>query len=73
VDLPRRELVEGTSLFVAVWKPGALVHTGNSHVAQGDGEVNLTAVESAIRDLRTQVILHQRAALRWPLVETPTH
>ena len=26
-----------------------------------------------MRDLRIQVVLHQRAALRWPLVETPTH
>jgi hypothetical protein len=65
--------VEGTPLFVPVWKPGALVYTGNSHVAQGDGEVNLTAIKSAMRDRRIQVVLHQRAALRWPLVEMPTH
>ncbi len=71
VDL--RELVAGTTLFVPVWKPGALIYTGDSHVAQGDGEVNLTAIESAMRDLRLQVVLHQQAPLRWPLVETPSH
>ncbi|HLH25109.1 MAG TPA: acetamidase/formamidase family protein [Chloroflexota bacterium] len=71
VDL--REQVEGTRLFVPVWKPGALIFTGDSHVAQGDGEVNLTAIESAMREARIQVILHKNTPLRWPFAETPTH
>jgi acetamidase/formamidase len=71
VDL--REQVEGTRLFVPVWKPGALLYTGDSHLAQGDGEVNLTAIESAMREVRIQVILHKGAPLRWPFAETPTH
>jgi acetamidase/formamidase len=72
-NLDLREIVEGTRLFAPVQKSGALISTGDTHVAQGDGEVNLTAVESAMRDLRVQVILHQNALLRWPMVETPTH
>jgi acetamidase/formamidase len=72
-NLDLRELVEGTRLFVPVWKAGGLVYTGDTHVAQGDGEVNLTAIESAMRELRLQVILHKRVPLRWPFVETPTH
>jgi acetamidase/formamidase len=71
IDL--RELVEGTRLFVPVWKPAALIFTGDSHIAQGDGEVNLTAIESAMREVRVQVILHKEAPLRWPFAETPTH
>jgi acetamidase/formamidase len=71
IDL--RELVEGTRLFVPVWKLGALIFTGDSHIAQGDGEVNLTAIESAMREVRVQVILHKDAPLRWPFAETPTH
>jgi acetamidase/formamidase len=71
VDL--REQIEGTRLFLPVWKPGALIFTGDSHIAQGDGEVNLTAIESAMREVRMQVILHKNARLRWPFAETPTH
>jgi acetamidase/formamidase len=72
-NLDLRELVEGTRLFVPVWKAGGLINTGDTHVAQGDGEVNLTAIESAMRELRLQVILHKQAPLPWPCVETPTH
>jgi acetamidase/formamidase len=48
-------------------------------VAQGDGEVSLTAIESAMRDCEVQVVLHQGAlsavaeADRWPMAETGTH
>ena len=56
IDL--RELIEGRGCSCR-WKPGALIFTGDSHVAQGDGEVNLTAIESAMRDVRMQVILHK--------------
>lgn len=72
-NLDLREQVEGTRLFVPVWKRGGLIFTGDSHVAQGDGEVNLTAIESAMREVRIQVILHKNAPLRWPFAETPTH
>jgi acetamidase/formamidase len=71
IDL--RELIEGTRLYVPVWKRGALIFTGDSHVAQGDGEVNLTAIESAMREVRMQVILHKATPLRWPFAKTPTH
>ena len=77
IDL--REMVAGSSLFIPVWRDGARIFTGDSHVAQGDGEVNLTAIESAMRNLEVQVVLHQGAlaavaeADRWPMVETKTH
>ena len=77
IDL--REMVAGSSLFIPVWRDGGRIFTGDSHVAQGDGEVNLTAIESAMRNLEVQVVLHQWAltavaeADRWPMVETKTH
>jgi acetamidase/formamidase len=77
IDL--REIVAGSRLFIPVWRDGARIYTGDSHVAQGDGEVNLTAIESAMRDLEIQVVLHQGAlaavaeADRWPMAETGTH
>ena len=32
------ELSEGATLYIPVWKPGALIYTGDSHAVQGDGE-----------------------------------
>ena len=45
-----RDFTEGTSLYVPVHVRGALLWTGDSHAAQGNGEVNLTAVETAYRE-----------------------
>src|SRR4029453_13319861 len=42
-----RDFVEGTSLYVPVFVPGALFWTGDSHAGQGNGEINLTAIETA--------------------------
>jgi len=68
-----KELTEGSSLFIPVWQPGALLYTGDSHALQGDGEVNITALETAMEEVRIQVILHKRASRAWPMIETPTH
>jgi acetamidase/formamidase len=40
-----RELVAGSTLYLPVRVPGALVYLGDGHAAQGDGEVGGTAVE----------------------------
>ncbi len=39
------ELTAGSTLFVPVFLKGGLIWTGDAHCAQGNGEVNLTAVE----------------------------
>lgn len=40
-----RELTAGATLFLPVTVPGALLHLGDGHAAQGDGEVCGTAIE----------------------------
>ena len=50
-----------------------MIFTGDSHALQGDGEVNITAIETAMREARMQVILHKRPGWNWPFAETPTH
>ncbi|WP_033289651.1 acetamidase/formamidase family protein [Amycolatopsis jejuensis] len=40
-----RDLVAGTTVYLPVTVPGALLHVGDGHAAQGDGEVAGTAVE----------------------------
>ena len=68
-----KELTAGSTLFVPVWLDGGLIYTGDSHALQGDGEVNITALETAMEEVRVQVILHKRANYAWPMIETPTH
>lgn len=71
-NLDNKDLVAGTTLFVPVHVPGALLSIGDGHAAQGDGEVSGTAIETALRGT-VQVILHRDRSLRWPRAETPTH
>ncbi len=68
-----KEMTAGTSLFVPVWHDDALIFTGDSHALQGDGEVNITAIETAMEEVLAQVILHPRAGYEWPMIETATH
>ena len=65
-----RDLVEGTTLYVPVHVPGALLWTGDSHAAQGNGEVNLTAIETAFREMNVTLTLVKGMALDMPRIET---
>lgn len=70
-NLDNRDLVEGTTLYVPVFVPGALLWSGDSHAAQGNGEVNLTAIETAFKELNITVEVLKNMHLDWPLIETP--
>jgi acetamidase/formamidase len=72
-NLDLSELSEGSTLFVPVWKAGALIFTGDSHAVQGDGEISLTALETRMKEMRIQVVLHKRKNFAWPVAETETH
>lgn len=67
------EMAEGSTMFIPVWKPGALIFTGDSHAVQGDGEINLSALETRMQELRIQVLLHKQKNFAWPVAETATH
>src|SRR5215207_1631491 len=71
IDL--RDLTEGAILYVPVFQTSGKLFTGDSHAAQGDGEVNNQALESAMREVRVQVVLHKHAGWQWPFAETDTH
>jgi acetamidase/formamidase len=72
-NLDLSELSEGTTLFLPVWKPGALIYTGDSHGVQGDGEITITAVETRMKEMRIQVVLHKQKNFAWPIAETSSH
>lgn len=67
----------GSSVFLPVAVPGALLSVGDPHASQGDGETCGTAIECSFTG-RFQLILHKRAKLagtpladvNYPLIET---
>ena len=65
-----RDLVEGTTLYVPVQVPGGLLWTGDSHAAQGNGEVNLTAIETAYREMNLTLTVVKGMTLDMPRIET---
>ena len=67
------ELQEGSTLFIPVFLKGALIWTGDSHCRQGNGEVNLTALECSYKEIRIQPIVRKDLKIEWPRAETKTH
>jgi len=67
------ELVEGSTIFIPIFIKGGLVWTGDSHCRQGNGEVNLTALECSYREIALQLIVRKDLKLEWPRIETKTH
>jgi acetamidase/formamidase len=70
-NLDNRELVAGSTLYIPVFAPGALFEIGDGHVAQGDGEVDQTAIETSLRG-RLQLTVRKDMKLKWPRAETAT-
>jgi len=70
IDL--NELTAGSTLYLPVHVPGALFMCGDGHAAQGDGEVDLTAIETSLTGT-FRLDLVKGKTLRWPRAETPTH
>lgn len=70
IDL--NELTAGSTLYLPVHVPGALFMVGDGHAAQGDGEVNLTAIEASLTGTFRLELLKQKF-LSLPRAETPTH
>ncbi|MBZ5555113.1 MAG: acetamidase/formamidase family protein [Acidobacteriia bacterium] len=71
-NLDNKELVAGTTLFIPVHARGALFLAGDGHAAQGNGEVDITALETSLVG-RFQLIVRKDLHLLWPRAETPTH
>jgi acetamidase/formamidase len=71
-NLDNKELVAGTTLFIPVHVKGALFEAGDGHAGQGNGEVDITALETSL-DGTFQLIVRKDMHLKGPRAETPTH
>ncbi len=72
-NIDNKELREGATLFLPVSVPGALFSAGDAHAAQGDGEVNVTAIETALEEAVLGFVVRKDMRLERPRAETSTH
>jgi len=70
-NMDNKELVAGSTLYIPIFARGALFEIGDGHVAQGDGEVDQTAIETSLRG-RLQLTVRKDMKLTWPRAETAT-
>jgi acetamidase/formamidase len=71
-NMDNKELVAGTTLYVPVHAKGALFEVGDGHAGQGNGEVDITAMETFLTGT-FRFVVHKDQHLLWPRAETPTH
>jgi acetamidase/formamidase len=70
-NIDNKELVAGTTLFIPVHASGALFEAGDGHAGQGNGEVDITALETFLTGT-FRFVVHKDQHLLWPRAETPT-
>jgi acetamidase/formamidase len=74
-NMDNKELTAGSVIFYPVHAEGALFEAGDGHAGQGNGEVDITALETFLTGT-FQFVLHKGEATRqrllWPRAETPT-
>jgi acetamidase/formamidase len=76
-NLDINDLGVGSTLYLPVQVPGAMFYSGDPHMAQGDGEVALTAMEGSLRPTFRLTVVKAassgapRIAFDYPFAETP--
>jgi acetamidase/formamidase len=71
-NLDNKDLVPGTTVYFPVFNEGALLTVGDGHGVQGDGEVCLTAIETALTGT-FRLTVRKDMQLAMPRAESPTH
>src|ERR1700682_3157747 len=71
-NMDNKELVAGTKVYFPVFNEGALFSVGDGHGVQGDGEVCITAVETALAG-KFRLTVRKDMKLTAPRAETATH
>jgi acetamidase/formamidase len=71
-NMDNKELRAGTTLFLPVFNEGALFSAGDGHGRQGDGEVSIAALETALTG-RFRLTVRKDMTIERPFAESPTH
>lgn len=73
-NMDAQELTSGATVYLPVNVPGALLHIGDVHALQGDGEINCGGgIECRSEVTLTVDLLPQPARMTWPRVIDATH
>lgn len=72
-NMDLNELQAGSTLYLPVFEKGGLLWVGDAHCTQGNGEVNLEALECAYKEIELQPIVRKDMKIEWPQAETKTH
>src|SRR5271165_5613670 len=72
-NMDNKELVAGTTLYLPVHAKGALFEIGDGHAAQGNGEVDITALETSLIGTLEFIVRKDLKLMKYPRAETPTH
>jgi acetamidase/formamidase len=72
-NMDNKDLVAGTTLYLPVHAEGALFEIGDGHAAQGNGEVDITALETSLIGTLEFVVRKDMKLVKYPRAETPTH
>lgn len=71
-NMDYNQIIEGATVILPVFHPGALLFIGDGHAIQGDGEANGTGVETTM-DVTFTVQLRKKANVDGPRVITRDH
>ncbi|MDP4216489.1 MAG: acetamidase/formamidase family protein [Bacteroidota bacterium] len=71
-NLDCKDLVKGATLYLPVSVKGCLFTAGDSHAAQGNGEISGVAIEASMT-LTAKFIVHKGKTIKQVRAETPTH
>jgi len=71
-NMDNKELIAGSTLYLPVHARGALFEIGDGHAGQGNGEVDITALETSLVGT-LQFVVHKDTQQKYPRAETPTH
>ena len=71
-NMDYRGFVEGVTVYLPVFVPGALFHIGDGHALQGDGEIVGTGIEISF-DVQFTVNLLKEKQINWPRAENDTY
>jgi acetamidase/formamidase len=65
------QVIEGNTVYLPVYQPGALLYFGDAHALQGDGETSQYALETSM-DVELSVDVIHGKTIAMPRVESPT-
>ncbi len=71
-NMDNKELVAGSTLYLPVFNKGALFEIGDGHAGQGNGEVDVTAMETSLIGT-LEFVVRKDLHIKYPRAETPAH